>query len=97
MAFLILENCKMVTCATVSKTLFINQSVLSQMCVFYVVDVTVYYSGFHGDLNETMFVGQVDDASHHLVQTAYDCMMKAIEIGIIYTHSTSTIYTQCPS
>ena len=30
-----------------------------------------------------MFVGGVDDASRHLVQTAYDCMMKAIEIGIL--------------
>lgn len=28
-----------------------------------------------------MFVGKVDEASQHLVQTAYDCMMKAIEIG----------------
>lgn len=45
------------------------------------VDVTVYYGGFHGDLNETMFVGKVDEAGQHLVQTAYDCMMKAIEIG----------------
>lgn len=45
------------------------------------VDVTVYYGGFHGDLNETMFVGRVDDASRHLVQTAYDCLVKAIEIG----------------
>jgi methionyl aminopeptidase len=44
------------------------------------IDVTVYYSGFHGDLNETMFVGEVDEASRQLVQTAYDCMMKAIEI-----------------
>ncbi|CAI8058030.1 Methionine aminopeptidase 1 [Geodia barretti] len=44
------------------------------------IDVTVYYSGFHGDLNETMFVGKVDEASRQLVQTAYDCMMKAIEI-----------------
>lgn len=44
------------------------------------IDVTVYYGGFHGDLNETLFVGEVDETSRHLVQTAYNCMMKAIEI-----------------
>lgn len=55
---------------------------LSWICVSpFLVDVTVYYGGFHGDLNETLFVGEVDEASRHLVQTAYDCMMKAIEIG----------------
>ena len=56
-------------------------------CIVLLVDVTVYYSGFHGDLNETMFVGRVDDASRHLVQTAYDCMMKAIEIGQSQVHT----------
>lgn len=45
------------------------------------VDVTVYHDGFHADLNETLFVGQVDDASKKLVQTAYECMMKGISIG----------------
>jgi len=44
------------------------------------VDVTVYHDGFHGDLNETFFVGRVDDASKKLVQTAYECMMKGIDI-----------------
>jgi len=50
-------------------------------CVFPAVDVTVYHDGFHGDLNETFFVGRVDDASKKLVQTAYECMMKGIDIG----------------
>ena len=45
------------------------------------VDITVYHGGFHGDLNETFFVGKVDDASKKLVQTAYECMMKGISIG----------------
>ena len=43
--------------------------------------MTVYHDGFHGDLNETFFVGRVDDASKKLVQTAYECMMKGIDIG----------------
>ena len=51
------------------------------VCVSPTVDVTVYHNGFHGDLNETFFVGQVDDASKKLVQTAYECMMKGIAIG----------------
>ena len=51
------------------------------VCVSPEVDVTVYHDGFHGDLNETFFVGQVDDASKKLVQTAYECMMKGISIG----------------
>ncbi|GLT39553.1 hypothetical protein SLA2020_137370 [Shorea laevis] len=32
------------------------------------VDVTVYYKGVHSDLNETYFVGNVDEASCRLVQ-----------------------------
>ena len=47
----------------------------------FIVDVTVYYDGHHGDLNETFFVGTVSEARKHLVQTAYECMMKGIEIG----------------
>ena len=45
------------------------------------VDVTVYHGGFHGDLNETLFVGNVDEGSRNLVRTAYECMMKGIEVG----------------
>ena len=47
----------------------------------FAVDITVYHGGFHGDLNETFFVGNVDDDSRKLVQIAYECMMKGIEIG----------------
>jgi len=32
------------------------------------VDVTAYYKGYHGDLNETYVVGQVDDASKKLIK-----------------------------
>ncbi|RVX01062.1 Methionine aminopeptidase 1A [Vitis vinifera] len=44
------------------------------------VDVTVYYKGVHGDLNETYFVGEVDEASRRLVQCTYECLEKAISI-----------------
>ncbi|RZC54008.1 hypothetical protein C5167_012871 [Papaver somniferum] len=47
------------------------------------VDVSVYYKGCHGDLNETFFVGNVDEASQQLVRRTYECLEKAIAIGII--------------
>ncbi|XP_071931398.1 methionine aminopeptidase 1A isoform X2 [Coffea arabica] len=34
----------------------------------------------HGDLNETFFVGNVDEASQRLVQCTYECLEKAISI-----------------
>ncbi|XP_038877769.1 methionine aminopeptidase 1A [Benincasa hispida] len=42
------------------------------------IDVTVYYKGYHGDLNETYFVGEVDEESRRLVQCTYECLEKAI-------------------
>ncbi|KDO85764.1 hypothetical protein CISIN_1g0158381mg, partial [Citrus sinensis] len=44
------------------------------------IDVTVYYKGVHGDLNETYFVGNADEASRQLVQCTYECLEKAISI-----------------
>ncbi|KAL9175986.1 hypothetical protein ABFS82_02G148800 [Erythranthe guttata] len=44
------------------------------------IDVTVCYKGVHGDLNETFFVGNVDEASKRLVQCTYECLEKAIAI-----------------
>ncbi|XP_026454784.1 methionine aminopeptidase 1A-like [Papaver somniferum] len=44
------------------------------------VDVSVYYKGCHGDLNETFFVGNVDEASQQLVRRTYECLEKAIAI-----------------
>jgi len=42
------------------------------------IDITVYYKGFHGDLNETFLVGNVDPESKELVKTAYESMMAAV-------------------
>ncbi|GBG74270.1 hypothetical protein CBR_g18681 [Chara braunii] len=44
------------------------------------VDVTVYLNGFHGDLNETYFVGNADEATKKLVRITYESLEKAIAI-----------------
>ncbi|XP_053213435.1 methionine aminopeptidase 1-like [Panonychus citri] len=44
------------------------------------IDITVYHKGFHGDLNETLFVGNVDEKAKKLVKVTYECLSKAIEI-----------------
>jgi methionyl aminopeptidase len=44
------------------------------------VDITVYHRGFHGDLNETFFVGNVSDKHKNLVKVTYECLSKAIGI-----------------
>ncbi|KAJ8317978.1 hypothetical protein KUTeg_003069 [Tegillarca granosa] len=43
------------------------------------IDVTVYHRGYHGDLNETFFVGNVDEGSKKLVKTTYECLKNAID------------------
>lgn len=45
------------------------------------VDITVFHNGYHGDLNETFFVGEVDDGAKRLVQTTYESLMQAIDAG----------------
>ena len=45
------------------------------------MDITVYHNGFHGDLNETFYVGEVDEGAKKLVQTTYECLMQAIDSG----------------
>ncbi len=45
------------------------------------MDITVFKNGFHGDLNETFFVGEVDEGAKKLVRVAYECLMKGIALG----------------
>jgi len=45
------------------------------------VDVTTYHRGYHGDLNETMFVGAVSDRAKLLVQTTHECLARATAAG----------------
>eukprot|EP00743_Colponemidia_sp_Colp-15_P001878 GILK01002047.1.p1 GENE.GILK01002047.1~~GILK01002047.1.p1 ORF type:complete len:376 (-),score=51.72 GILK01002047.1:173-1300(-) len=51
------------------------------------IDVTTFFKGHHGDLNETYFVGEVDAESKNLVKTAYESLMLAIDAcrpGVMY-------------
>ena len=55
----------------------------SLLCLVCLVDITIYYNGFHGDLNETFFVGEVDEESKQLVKVTYECISQAIAAGIL--------------
>lgn len=47
------------------------------------IDVTLYYGGFHGDLNETYYVGEKARSNPdavRVVETARECLDKAIEL-----------------
>ena len=46
------------------------------------IDVTLYHGGFHGDLNETYYVGSAssDAESIRVVETARECLDEAIEL-----------------
>ncbi len=44
------------------------------------LDVTIFIDGMHGDLSETVMVGEVDEASKKLVATTYECMMRGIGV-----------------
>jgi methionine aminopeptidase len=40
----------------------------------------VYHRGFHGDLNETLFIGEVDERSKKLTRVTHEAIMAAIAI-----------------
>lgn len=44
------------------------------------IDVSVFKDGFHGDLNETFFVGKCDDDSLRLVHTAFACLQAGADL-----------------
>jgi len=44
------------------------------------LDVTAYFDGYHGDLNETYPVGKIDDGSKRLIKTSRECLDAAIAI-----------------
>jgi methionyl aminopeptidase len=52
------------------------------------LDISAYNrGGYHGDLNETFLVGNVDAEGQKLVQTAFDCLATALELvrpGTLY-------------
>ncbi|TGZ67433.1 hypothetical protein CRM22_004810 [Opisthorchis felineus] len=43
------------------------------------LDITTFHKGFHGDVNETVFVGRPDDRSVRLVKNAYTCLAKSMD------------------
>lgn len=43
------------------------------------IDVTVYHRGYHGDLNETLCIGEVAKDKRALVQATHTALMKSIE------------------
>ncbi|KAJ7343516.1 peptidase M24, structural domain-containing protein [Mycena albidolilacea] len=44
------------------------------------LDVSVYYQGFHGDVNGTYPVGKIDEDSAKLIRTSRECLDKSMEI-----------------
>ncbi|KAL9620206.1 MAG: hypothetical protein Q9160_005215 [Pyrenula sp. 1 TL-2023] len=47
------------------------------------IDVTLYHGGYHGDLNETYYVGEkasADPESVRVTETSRECLEKAIEL-----------------
>jgi len=62
------------------------------------IDVTTYNrGGYHGDLNETFCVGNVDDEGRKLVKTAFKCLGAALEMvkpGTLYRDLGSAIHKE---
>lgn len=60
------------------------------------IDVTTYSrGGYHGDLNETFCVGNVDADGRRVVQTAFECLQSALAMvkpGTLYRDLGSTIH-----
>lgn len=60
------------------------------------IDITVYTKGgYHGDLNETFCVGNVDEDGEMLVKTAFDCLASALSMvkpGTLYRDLGSIIH-----
>lgn len=76
------KNCALLNCDLEST--FIDIVKLKNLCaiISFPVDITVYHRGCHGDLNETFFVGNVDERSKKLVKTTHECLSLAIDEGV---------------
>jgi methionyl aminopeptidase len=44
------------------------------------LDISVFLNGYHGDLNETVLCGSVDDAGQAVVRGAWECLSRAIDL-----------------
>mmetsp|Transcript_46392 Transcript_46392/g.68501 ORF Transcript_46392/g.68501 Transcript_46392/m.68501 type:complete len:410 (-) Transcript_46392:197-1426(-) len=59
------------------------------------IDITTYCRGYHGDLNETFLVGNVDEDGERLVKTAFECLQGALAMvkpGTLYRDLGNTIH-----
>ena len=67
------------------KFIFILYCDVGVLCItcfrLFPVDITVCHRGYHGDLNETFFVGNVDEKSKTLVRVTHECLCQAIDLG----------------
>ncbi|KAL7056255.1 hypothetical protein AAHC03_020831 [Spirometra sp. Aus1] len=64
------------------------------------IDITTYFGGFHGDVNETVFVGEPDDKALRLVRNTYRCLAKsmdAVAVGVKYRDMGDVISQQANS
>jgi Xaa-Pro aminopeptidase len=59
------------------------------------LDISVFYKGHHTDLNETYFIGEVDEESVKLVETSYACLAAAVEMGACVTGLAQCLYCMC--
>jgi methionyl aminopeptidase len=60
------------------------------------IDVSVYKDGLHADLNETFFVGTVDESSKNLVECAYKALAAAVAIckpGTLYRYGILRVHS----
>merc|ERR1719223_1554878 len=68
------------------------------------IDITCYLDGYHGDCSEMFVAGEPDEKARELLQTTYDCWVKAMEFvkpgndykdigGIIEDHITERGFT----
>lgn len=51
------------------------------------LDISVYYKGYHSDLNETFSVGNTDAGGRRLIKCAYECLAAAVALcrpGMMY-------------
>lgn len=58
------------------------------------LDISVYYNGYHADLNETFFIGEVDADSRRLVECAFNSLAAAVDMvkpGTLYRDFGNTI------
>ena len=46
------------------------------------IDVTVFHRGYHGDLNETLFVGSPSEGAQKLVRNTWECLQKAMDESV---------------